>query len=264
MSRSKNFSVYENLDTSFVNLGALLRYLQQRDFVGRVHVDMGDYQAEIRLRAGERPQVRERDTTTGREGEGDAALQRLMVRSLDAGGIINVYSEAAEQSGIDAAFEEQATESQPKTMAGTVREETGRELSDKEIDWKGLLRTSADLIASVERAARSMGANFDALFRMARLELADDYSFLDPNSGSFEYAGNKIELHVTPSPRAFVSGLCEALRRVVEKLTATARTASVRERIALELAVLVRRRGRQLDHFGFMPQLDRIAGTRVI
>ncbi|HEV7844253.1 MAG TPA: hypothetical protein VGO69_11195, partial [Pyrinomonadaceae bacterium] len=139
-----------------------------------------------------------------------------------------------------------------------------RELSDKEIDWKGLLRTSADLIASVERAARSMGANFDALFRVVRLELADDYSFLDPNSGSFEYANNEIELHASPGPPAFVSGLCEALRRVVEKLMVGKRAASVRERVALELAVLARRRRRQLDHFGFMPQLDRIAGTRVI
>jgi hypothetical protein len=262
MSRSKNFSVYENLDTSFVNLGALLRYLQQRDFNGRVHLNMGDYMAEVRLRAGEQPSCRERDTTTGREGEGEAALQRLLVRAMDAGGIISVYSEEA--AGMDAAFEDAETESHAGATAGAAPAEAGREPSDDEIDWQGLLRTSADLIASVERAARSTGANFDALFQMARLELADDYSFLDPNGGRFEYANNEIELHASPSPRAFVSGLCEALRRVVEKLTLGKRAASVRERVALELAVLARRRRRQLDHFGFMPQLDRIAGTRVI
>src|SRR5207253_10462337 len=93
MSRSKNFSVYENLDTSFVNLGALLRYLQQRDFTGRIHIALSDYEATIRLRDGERREVRERDLGTGREAEGEAALQRLLVRALEGGGRISVYSE---------------------------------------------------------------------------------------------------------------------------------------------------------------------------
>jgi hypothetical protein len=264
MSRSKNFAVYENLDTSFVNLGALLRYLQQRDFRGRVRVDMGDYRAEVTLRAGERPSCRELDVTTGREGEGDAALQRLLVRSMEAGGVINVYSEEA-QAGEHAAFEDAALLSPSlNATADKGAEEAGRELSDEEIEWQGLLRAGADLIASIERASRSTGANFDAIFHAVRLELADDYSFLDPNAGGFEYVNNELKLRANPSPRAFVSGLCETLRRVVERLSVGNRGASVRERVALELAVLARRRARQLTAFDIMPQLDRIAGTRVI
>ncbi|HEX8747768.1 MAG TPA: hypothetical protein VF717_11260 [Pyrinomonadaceae bacterium] len=258
MSRSKNFTVYENLDTSFVNLGAFLRYLQQRDFTGRVRVDLGDYKAEVRLRAGERPLCRERDTATGREAEGEAALQRLLVRAMDAGGIISVYREdegdAFEASGA------------PRTgiRAGAGALEAGTETPGQEFDWQGLLRTSADLIAAVERAALSAGANFDAMFRTARLELADDYDFLDPGGGKFQYANNEVELHSSPGPRAFVAGICEALRRVVERLAVGGRSTSIRERVALELAVLARRRGRQIEYFGLMPQLDRIAGTRVI
>lgn len=258
MSRSKNFTVYENLDTSFVNLGALLRYLQQRDFTGRVRVDLGDYKAEVRLRAGERPLCRERDTTTGREAEGEAALQRLLVRAMDAGGLISVYSEDEAAASEETAASRTLSEADAGAQAGAA------ELSEQEFDWQGLLRTSADLIAAVERAARSAGANFDAMFRAARLELADDYEFLDPGSGSFQYANNEIELLSSSSPRAFVSGICEALRRVVERLVAGGRAASIRERVALELAVLARRRARQLEYFGLMPQLDRIAGTRVI
>jgi hypothetical protein len=120
------------------------------------------------------------------------------------------------------------------------------------------------LIACVERAVRAAGADFDTMFRAARMELADDYSFLDPNGGRFEYINNEVELHSNVASRAFVSGLSEALRRVVERLVAGRRAASLRERVALELAVLARRRGPQLEYFGFMQQLDRIAGTRVI
>lgn len=259
MSRSKNFTIYENLDTSFVNLGALLRYLQQRDFTGRVEVDMGDYKAEVLLRRGERPLCREQDTTTGREAEGEAALQRLLVRALDAGGVLSVYREGGE--GVN--FSGPST-ARSQAAAASAAEGVGAGASEQEFDWHGLLRTSADLIAAVERAARSAGADFDAVFRLSRLELADDYSFLDPNGSSFQYESNEIELLSSPSPRAFVSGLCEAMRRVVEKLATGSRAAGTRERVALELAVLARRRGRQLEYFGFMPQLDRIAGTRVI
>lgn len=263
MSRSKTFSVYENLDTSFVNLGALLRYLQQRDFTGRIHIMMSDYEAIINLRDGERREVRERDLGTGREAEGEAALQRLLVRALDAGGRISVYSAEDQGAQGDAGIEEPSIRFQA-TKDVVETEDAGHGVSDQEIDWRGLLRTSAELIAAIERAAQSCGANFDTLFRLSRLELADDYDFLDPNIGSFEYGNSEIELHASPGERPFVSGLCETLRRVVEKIASSKRAASVRERVALELAVLARRRQRQLTEFGIMAQLDRIAGTRVI
>ena len=262
MSRSKNFSVYENLDTSFVNLGALLRYLQQHDFTGHIHVSMSDYEANIVLRDGERKEIRERDIVTGREAEGEAALQRLLVRALDPGGRISVYSE--DEQGASGVLGIEGAPPHQTTRAEAAPEDTRREMADDEIDWQGLLRASADLIASIERATLGIGANFDAVFRLSRLELADDYDFLDPNGGGFRYLNNEIELHANPGQRPFVSGLCETLRRVVDKISTGKRAASVRERVALELAVLARRRQRQLTEFGIMSQLDRIAGTRVI
>jgi hypothetical protein len=54
------------------------------------------------------------------------------------------------------------------------------------------------------------------------------------------------------------------LRRVVGKISTGPRAPGVRERVALELAVLARRRQSQLANFGFTQQLDRIAGTRVL
>lgn len=252
MKGSKNLTVYENLDTSFVNLGALLRYLQQREFNGRVEVDMGDYRAEVRLRQGERPLCKELDTATGREGTGEAAMQRLIVRSLDAGGRISVYGE---EEGAEEVADERARQ------AGEAVDDN---LSDAERDMQGMLRVGADLVAAIERAAQATGANFSALFRAARLELADDYSFLDPNAGLFEYVTGQVELRANPGQRAFVSGLSEALRRVVERLSTGGHSSSMRERVAIELAVVARRRGPQLKHFGFMSQLDRIAGTRVV
>ena len=52
--------LYENLDTSFVNLSALVRYLRPREFVGRIKIELNNYQAEIVLLEGNKISVREK------------------------------------------------------------------------------------------------------------------------------------------------------------------------------------------------------------
>ena len=64
-SESKSRVLYENLDTSFVNLWALLRHLSQRAFVGRVHVEMADYSADVFLTGSNTPLVHEVDRAAG-------------------------------------------------------------------------------------------------------------------------------------------------------------------------------------------------------
>ena len=43
----KSLPVYQNLDTSFVNLSALIRYLREQNFVGRIQIRLRGYEAEI-------------------------------------------------------------------------------------------------------------------------------------------------------------------------------------------------------------------------
>jgi 2-oxo-4-hydroxy-4-carboxy--5-ureidoimidazoline (OHCU) decarboxylase len=108
------------------------------------------------------------------------------------------------------------------------------------------------------------GADFAALFRVTRLEVADDYTFLDPMSNSFEYANSLATVTHELPPHTYVAGVSEALRRVVEKVATGDRARRVRERVALELALLARKRKELLTRSGFQAQFDRIAGTKVI
>ncbi|HLM01888.1 MAG TPA: hypothetical protein VK400_12600 [Pyrinomonadaceae bacterium] len=87
----KTRPIHENLDTSFVNLSALLRYLQRRQFVGRVRVELSGYEADISLLEGNKMQVREHDLLAGRVAEGEEAMQRMLIRAREPGGTINVY-----------------------------------------------------------------------------------------------------------------------------------------------------------------------------
>jgi hypothetical protein len=259
---AKSRPVYERLDTAFVNLAALVRYLQQRLFVGRIHVVLAEYEAEIVLDAESEPLVRETDHATGRRGEGEGALPRLLVRAREPGGLINVYEGAG--TPLSLADEADAVAAAAESDEERALAEGAPHSTPEEREWQDLLRVSGEMIAAIERAALSGQADFDGIFRAARLDLADDFPFLDPSARNFEYAHAAVHLHTKPGMKAYVTGLCECLRRVVQKVATGGQAARLRERVALELAILARRRQTQLAHFKLTQQFDRIAGTRVL
>jgi hypothetical protein len=250
--------VHQNLDTAYVNLAALVRHLQQRDFEGRVHVELDEYDADIYLAARERPRVRERDHVTGREAEGEAALQRIFVRASEPGGRVSVFegdfelAEAGEHRAAATIF----------GGAGGGGAASAR--TQDEIDRRNVLQLSGELIAAVERALVAAGAvEFAARFREARGELAGQYPFLSSLSSCVEYEGGESRLARGADAGAFVAGVCEALRRVVEREAAEdGGSRGVRREVARELAALGERRPRALARFNFTPQLERIAGIR--
>ena len=258
--RDKVRPLHENLDTAYVNLAALLRYLQQRDFTGRVHVELDEYDGDIYLAARAPLRARERDHVTGREDEGQAALQRILVRASEPGGRVSVYEGAAgagETNGADARGEKGTDEA---GAAGA----TAPKRTQEENDRRNVLQLSGEVIASVERGVlAASNENFAAHFQTARREIADDYPFLVSLANCVEYENGEARLKRGMEVEKFVGGTCEALRRVVERVAATGeRARGVRREVARELAALAERRPRALTRFGFTPQLERIAGLR--
>src|SRR5438067_3085751 len=95
-SESKSRVLYENLDTSFVNLWDLLRHLSRQKFVGRVHVEMDDYEADVFLTGSNTPLVREIDRAAGTDVLEEAAMHRLVLRARESAGTISVFEGADE------------------------------------------------------------------------------------------------------------------------------------------------------------------------
>jgi hypothetical protein len=252
-------AVHENMDTAYVNIASLLRYLQSRDFAGRVHIELVEYEADVYLNANSAPRVREINHATGHDAEGEEALQHLLARSGESGGLVSVY--AGEEETL-------VGSNMPMSLSNVGIEfglDSNADISPEEHAWHELIHLSGEVIAAVERASSSVNADFETLFRSARLELSDDYSFLDPLAESFEYArGGLVRLHVRPSPDAYVASICECMRRVVSSMAIGEFGGRLRERVALELAILARRRQSQLTSFKLIQQFDRIAGTRVL
>jgi hypothetical protein len=288
--------LYENLDTSFVNLWGLLRYLSQRSFIGRVHVELKDYTADVFLAGTNTPLVHEVDRETGSDVIEEAALHRLVLRVRESPGSISVYEGSAEaiapispaqvnESDIEtdvltvvpaarATPQDRPAAATPESMRssstgeGVESRRAVPDLSEKqpanEAQWNEVVRAGAELIAGVERAATSTSADFASLFREARIALADDYTFLDPMSGRLQYQGSEVTLNGELPANSYVAGITEALRRVVDQLATGDRARRTRERVALELARVARKNDDAMTRSGFKAQLDRIAGTKVI
>jgi hypothetical protein len=254
--------LHQNLDTAYLNLAALLRHLQQRDFVGRVHVELDEYDADIFLAARERPRVRERDHVTGRVAEGDAAMQRVLVRASDPGGLVSVYAgETAPLTDDDWAGPfPPARAADGGAAAGAAGDDDS---TRDEIDRRTVLQLAGELIGSVERAVSAApGGEFAGDFREARAELSNRFPFLASLAACVEYADGEARLARSVAADDFVAGVCEALRLVVERASAREGSGGVRREVARELAALEERRPRALTRFRFAQQLDRIAGLR--
>jgi hypothetical protein len=131
-------------------------------------------------------------------------------------------------------------------------------------DWPAILGVTGELIGAVERGINAVGGDFASLFDAARLELADDYVFLDPIARTFIYSEGVASLKQGPDVSVFVAGLSEALRRTINLVAFGDRARRARERIALEMLPVARRRIDVLERSGLRAQLDRIAGTVVM
>ncbi len=266
--------LYENLDTSFVNLWGLLRFLSQKSFIGRVHVELADYSADVFLNGGDSPMVHEIDRAAGTDVVEEAALHRLVLRVRETPGTITVYEGADEaiapELKADAPEETDAAATPELMRSSDAKEADAESVQTPELkfsttaDWSETSKLSGEMIAAVEAAAISSGANFDSLFHETRVALADDYSFLDPLSGSLQYANSTVTMSGESAPAGYVSGISEALRRVVDQFATGERERRTRERIALELARVARKNNDAMARSEFREQLDRIAGTKVL
>jgi len=263
-SESNSRVLYENLDTSFVNLWGLLRYLSRKNFVGRVHVEMNDYAADVFLTGSDTPLVHEVDRAAGTDRLEEAALHRLVLRARESSGSISVFEGPEEAVVMKSPTTETGAQASALATDSASPAAPASEDACAPVDWNGVVKISSELIAAVERALTDTGGSFPALFQAARLDLADDYTFLDPTSGSIEYSNSTITAREELPISSYVAGLSDALRRVVDKAATGNRARRIRELVALELSVVTRKHREILKRSGFLLQLDRIAGTKVI
>src|SRR5215204_5900501 len=97
----KKQPIHQNLSTSFVNVGALVRHLRQLQFVGSIRVELSSYEADIIFTSSKTIQAREYDHIAGRIAHGEHALQRILIRCKEPHGRVHVYKAVEGYAGTD-------------------------------------------------------------------------------------------------------------------------------------------------------------------
>ena len=301
----KNRPIHENLDTSFVNLSALIKYLRRRQFVGNVRVELSGYDADIVLTADNQLNVREQDRITGRIGEGEEALQRILIRAREPGGIIHVFQKVNETEDLinektEQNFEENGSKGQKtesKIMNQTFETESAKinstespplsedlpkiglklpkfpfELTNRvenkakqnEVspqEWQTLIDLTAEILGSIDKTLAEANLDFPSAFEKARLEISEDYPFLNPVSGIFDYQNGEILISEQISSTLFVASINETLRRIFEKLGNNPKLDGVYRATAQKLLALIHQRKPLYDKFFITPELEKIVGV---
>src|SRR3954468_21624941 len=174
---SSDIPLHQNLDTTSVNLWSLLRDLTQKGFIGRVHVELQDYAADVFLDGSSTPLVREVDRTTNTETVEEGALHRVVLRTRETQGVINLFAGAHEAkvqpasamtagsppTGDDAKAADVDVHSRPSALAGTEAEALptpdakppAAVITDEAVyrpgsyqDWPAILAATGELIGA--------------------------------------------------------------------------------------------------------------------
>ena len=282
----KNRPIHENLDTSFVNLSALVKYLRRRQFVGNVRVELSSYEADIVLTAENGLKVREHDQITGRISEGEEALQRLLIRAREPGGIIHVYQtiEETEKPIVEkptAIIEEKSVvadlpqiekvaEDAPKSNLKLPKfpfelsnrvDAKAKQPNLSSSEWNMLLDLTSELLRTIDKSLAEANLNFSTAFEKARIEISGDYPFLSPISGVFEYKNGKVSMEEQVSPTLFVASINETLRRILEKLGKNQKFADTHHNTTQKILALIHTHKPLYDKFSITPQLEKIVGA---
>lgn len=293
----KHKPIHENLDTSFVNLSALLRYLRRRQFIGKVRIELSGYEADIYLCKGNHLRAREYDRITGRISEGEEALQRILIRSREAGGTVNVYQEVVEKD--DDAKLAAKSEDRPQTKPvqkmkpvtvvaqqpanGKPKNAISPDIPKPKIsmpefpfefsnnvenkarkrklspnDWQTLLNLLSELFDTVDKTLAAANLDFTAALQKARAQVSSDYPFLDPASNVFGYKNGKITMGEQTDAKLFVASIVEVMQRILDKLGSIPKFAPVFRLAAKNIDTLIEHRKAIYDKFSITNQLKKV------
>jgi len=283
----KHNPIHENLDTSFVNLSALVRYLRRRQFVGKVRIELSGYEADIYLCRGNQLRAREYDRITGRISEGEEALQRILIRAREAGGTVNVYQEVAEKSEapslpakeearrqtkpvqdikpVTVVAQQQPTNGKPKAALPEFPFEFSNNVESKARqtqlspnDWQTLLDLLSELLETVDKTLAAANLDFTAALNKARAQVSSDYPFLNPDSNIFVYKNGKITMGEQAGPKLFVASIVEILQRILDKLGSIPKFAPAYRLATKNILTLIEHRKPTYDKFSITDQLKKV------
>jgi hypothetical protein len=223
----KSEVVHSDLNTDFSDLGHLVANLQSEGHTGYVEVIVkgGRGTAIILIRAGE---VVESVLSSGNEVlSGTQALPHIIQTAASLGAVFNVY-----RTSVEEAFQESA-----EIMVG--------------LELPRLLEVWQDVIAAVEEIVDSQcgDGKFLGAFKDSLVDRADEYPFLDPFAGEFDYREGHIT-YTGPASADFSLALGRCLSATVDRMAESLSKADLAVDVRQRLGPVVEQHSDAIHKYG--------------
>lgn len=278
------YPIHENLNTSFVNLAALVRYLRSLQFIGTIHIELSSYEADIEFTGTNTMRACEHDHIAGRIAHGEHALQRILIRAKEPGGLIHVFQdtpvETQQKIFVDKSIVAGANH-MVSGMADTparyfgngdnggsltsvqeapvLGQKSNAPLDDPE-NWSELLSLISELLRTVDESLSRSNIHFPDAFRNACGFVSNEHPFLDPDSNVFSYLDGFISVRQRLATDELTAGIIIALGRIMSRLREDAYFGNVYHLTMHRLRVLANRRRQQFEKYSITNKMQREMG----
>ena len=218
--------IHQNMNTSFVNVAALVRYLRHLQFVCSVRIELSSYEADIVFTGSKKVRAREYDHIAGRISHGEHALKRILIRAKEPHGRIHVYKSLDASTSHDggSVFVDKSIMTNAREMAasagGTTTKEQNLEfiLSTRDGENALVLAALSEFLREIDRGLAKGKLSLSAAFRNACNEIAAAYPFMKQSRGTMIYRDGEIHLTETADPGRVAEAVFAALLPIFNRL----------------------------------------------
>jgi hypothetical protein len=202
--------LFKDLSTQFVRLEEFLLKLKEEKHTGFIEV-MGKEHHPMGVLFIEGGEPIEMFTTpkTGPSVFGRMSIPIFIENAAKHGAFFNVYGKRRIVPQVKE-IEAKKEEGVPIEEEATARREEG---------FEETLLLFHEFLSNAERMvdALSSGGTFKRAFKKALIEKADEFGFLDPFAGEFEYKNGKIEFTGEAGKEEFARGITECFRYALSR-----------------------------------------------
>ena len=263
-ARMKKEPIHQNLNTSFVNVGALVRYLRGLQFVGSIRIELSSYEADIVFTNSNSIIAREYDHIAGRISHGKHALQRILIRAKEPHGRIHVYksSEGTAGRGEGSIFIDKSIVSGARSMAasrgGTRSKDPGFKFVTVMSETENALVLSAlsELLRMIDESLADGKLSFAAAFSNSCKKIASDYPFMSDGEKAIVYENGRIRVASKAESSSIASAVFAALRPIFLRLRGDDKYAELFQRLTRQLRESTAARETEYVRLGLMPHIE--------
>lgn len=261
----KKQPIHQNLNTSFVNVGALVRYLRGLQFVGSIRIELASYEADIVFTESRTVRAREYDHIAGRIAHGEGALQRILIRAKEPHGRIHVYKAPVGYAGRDdgSIFVDKAIMTGARKMAasrggtsvsGALNQ--GIVLSNRNSGSAQILAVISELLRMIDKALAVGQLSFSAAFRDACDEVASEFPFMRESRAALTYKNGEIALNADADARVVASAVFSALRPIFRRLRGEQKYTELVQVLSDSLLELANARRQEFVRLGLIDHIE--------